>query len=226
MKQVLKTTLIVISTLLILIAGKYILENVLKYEKVPEGMIVVNKSSIDSLRAYIEIADSLEKLAHSLPDTIIIKDTVYIYVTKTVETIPKPIYDTEEHKLIHYYDSLKIENEIDVSVKFDVNGKILGSLLWEYTPIVREVEKTVIKKVPYPVIKMVEIEVPKNITGNYLSLVGQGNDKMFIFGVDYDMVKVNNIYGIQYRRFGDNNIYGIKAGINLNTIFKKNKNGP
>ena len=72
---------------------------------------------------------------------------------------------------------------------------------------------------PYPVITNIEVPVPS--TGNYLSLGVGGNGKMFIFGVDYDRVKRDYIYGLQYRRYGDVNVYGVKAGINLNTIFKR-----
>ena len=48
----------------------------------------------------------------------------------------------------------------------------------------------------------------------------------FIFGVDYDLVKTDYVYGLQYRRWGGQNVYGIKLGVNLNTLFKRIKNGP
>jgi hypothetical protein len=95
---------------------------------------------------------------------------------------------------------------------------------WGYNPVFREKEKIITKKVPYPVIENVEVPVP--ITGNYLSLAIGGNDKMFNFGLDYDMVTRDYIYGLQYRRMGEVNVYGAKIGINLNTLFNRYRNGP
>ena len=181
-------------------------------------MVLVHRSSIDSLRAYIRIADSLERITHLLPDTIIIRDTIYLDTFKTVVTTP---HQTIETPLIHYEDSLKIENEIDVAVKFSVEGELATPVLWKYRPIVQKTEIIIEKPVGYPVIETIEVKTVKYVTGHYLSLVAAGNDKMFTFGIDYDHVSQSKIYGLQYRRYGNMNVYGVKAGINLNTIFKK-----
>lgn len=183
-----------------------------------DDMILVHRSSIDSLNAYIRIADSLERITHLLPDTIIIRDTIYLDTFKIVETTPN---ETIEKPLFHYEDSLKIKNEIDVSIKFSTKGEVVTPVLWKYRPIKQEKEIIIEKPIGYPVIETVEVKTIKYVNGHYLSGAIGGNDKMFNFGVDYDYVSTSNIYGLQYRRYGDINVYGVKVGINLNTLFKK-----
>ena len=130
-----------------------------------------------------------------------------------------PSHDPANSSVQVYTDTLQVDGEINAWVRFKVRGYVLDNIHWEYKPIVKEITTTIEKNIPYPVIQNVEVPVPS--TGNYLSLAAGGNDKMFIFGVDYDLVKKDYIYGLQYRRYGQYNIYGIKIGINLNTLFKR-----
>jgi hypothetical protein len=186
--------------------------------RVPDGMVLVPQSTLDSLNAYIELSDSLQVIANLPPDTIYILDTVYIKDPVSAVTTP---YSEEEGKLTYYEDSLKVENEIDVEIAFTSTGKLTTPIYWEYTPIIHEIETIIEKKIPYPILTTIEVEVPKYYNGHYLSLVVGGNDKMFNFGVDYDFVKENHIYGFQYRKYGEQNVYGVKIGINLSTLFKR-----
>jgi len=189
-----------------------------KKDRIPEGMVLVSQSTVDSLRAYIAIADSLEILANMVPDTTIVHDTIYLDTMQIVETTPVPQVQNDTN---FYQDSLKVKGKVDVAISFKVDGKLTTPIKWEYKPIIQKFEIIVEKPVPYPVIKTVNVDVPKYYTGHYLSLAIGGNDKMFTFGMDYDFVKKNNIYGLQYRRYGDINVYGVKVGVNLATLFKK-----
>jgi hypothetical protein len=192
-------------------------------KRVPEGYVLVKQATVDSLRAYVKIADSLEILANQPPDTIKIKtieyrDTTIVVSNPTIE--PDPVDST----LLTVRDSLIVKDTISAWVEFKVRGYMETPITWGYVPITVTDSIIIEKTIPYPVIETVEIS--KSVTGHYLSLVAQGNDKMFIFGIDYDLVREQNIYGLQYRRFGDYNIYGVKVGIKLNNIFKKIRNGP
>ena len=193
-----------------------------KFTPIPTGMVLVERSKADSLQAYVELIDSLQTLANLPADTVwrdsIIIQEVPVYITTT----PEPI-DTLD-SIVTYKDSLSVEGEINAWVKFKVNGFMEGQMEWGYTPIIREIETIIEKPVPYPVIKTVTLS--EYVSGNYISLVAGGNDKMFIFGVDYDLVQQDFIYGLQYRRYGDFNVYGVKAGININALFNRIKNGP
>jgi len=193
-----------------------------KFTPIPTGMVLVERSKADSLQAYVELIDSLQTLANLPADTVwrdsIIIQEVPVYITTT----PEPV-DTLD-SIVTYKDSLSVEGEINAWVKFKVNGFMEGQMEWGYTPIIREIETIIEKPVPYPVIKTVTLS--EYVSGNYISLVAGGNDKMFIFGVDYDLVQQDFIYGLQYRRYGDFNVYGVKAGININALFNRIKNGP
>jgi len=190
-----------------------------KYKPVPYGMVIVPQERIDSLNAYIEIADSLQIIANLPPDTIKVDTIIYVKEIVYVETTPTAEPDSVDSSIQVYRDSMIVEGEINAWVKFKVRGYILDNIEWSYKPIIKEITTTIETKVPYPVITNIEVLVPS--TGNYLSLGVGGNGNLFIFGVDYDHVKRDYIYGLQYRRYGDVNVYGIKAGINLNTIFKR-----
>jgi len=193
-----------------------------KFTPIPTGMVLVERSKADSLQAYVELIDSLQTLANLPADTVwrdsIIIQEVPVYITTT----PEPV-DTLD-SIVTYKDSLSVEGEINAWVKFKVNGFMEGQMEWGYTPIIREIETIIEKPVPYPVVKTVTLS--EYVSGNYISLVAGGNDKMFIFGVDYDLVQQDFIYGLQYRRYGDFNVYGVKAGININALFNRIKNGP
>ena len=193
-----------------------------KFTPIPTGMVLVERSKADSLQAYVELIDSLQTLANLPADTVwrdsIIIQEVPVYITTT----PEPV-DTLD-SIVTYRDSLSVEGEINAWVKFKVNGFMEGQMEWGYTPIIREIETIIEKPVPYPVVKTVTLS--EYVSGNYISLVAGGNDKMFIFGVDYDLVQQDFIYGLQYRRYGDFNVYGVKAGININALFNRIKNGP
>ncbi len=187
---------------------------------VPQGMVLVEQATVDSLRAYVLLSDSLEVIANQPPDTVridtIIYDTEIIYV----ETTPAVDTDPIDENIKTYTDSLIIDGKINAWVKFKVNGYLIENVRWQYKPVIKEVITTVEKKIPYPVIETINIPTP--INGHYLSAVAGGNSNLFTFGVDYDLIKSNKVYGLQYRRYNDQNIYSVKLGINLATLFKKN----
>jgi len=190
-----------------------------KFKPVPEGMVLVPQSTVDSLNAYIALADSLEIIANLPPDTVKVDSIVYETETVYVETTPVPQPDPADSSVQVYNDTLQVDGEINAWVKFKVRGFVVDNIQWSYKPVIKKITTTIEKKVPYPVIAYIDKPVP--VTGNYLSLTAGGNDKLFIFGVDYDRVKKDYIYGLQYRRYGEDNVYGIKFGINLNTLFKR-----
>jgi hypothetical protein len=192
---------------------------VYKFKPLPQGMVIVPQTTVDSLNAYIILADSLEVLANLPPDTVEVEVIVYKDSIVYVETTPTPQPDPSDSSILAYSDTLRVEGEINAWVDFKVKGYVIDNLYWGYTPIIKETTITVTEKIPYPVIT--NIEVPVYAVGNYLSLGVGGTGNLFIFGVDYDRVKTDYIYGLQYRRWGEVNVYGIKAGINLNTLFKK-----
>jgi hypothetical protein len=207
--------------LLILVVGHYFVDLIRR--KPPKGMVLMEQASADSLKAYIKMADSLKILAHSQPDVIIIWDTVYLDTLYITHTEPIILSNPDDENLKTVTDSLNVEGQISAWIEFQVKGKLVTGIEWKYTPIVTTQTVTVTKNIPYPVIET--IEVSKVVTGHYLSFNAGGNDKMFIFGLNYDIARERNIYGLQYQRFGKQNVYGIKAGINLNNIFKRKKNG-
>ena len=186
--------------------------------RIPSDQIMVNQSMVDSLDAYIALADSLEHLATMTPDTVYSESIVY--TSQPVDTVTTPNPNNVKSDTIVYRDSVYVEDSIDVKILMKVAGNIVGDVRWTYVPVVKHQIRTIERMVPYPVIKTVNKEVPKYMNGHYLSLSAGGNDKLFIFGLDYDYVTKNRIYGLQYRRYGDSNVYGVKVGINLNTLFK------
>ena len=190
-----------------------------KFKPVPEGMVLVPHSTVDSLNAYIALADSLEVLANLPPDTVTVDSIVYETEIVYVESTPESQPDPADSSIQVYTDTLQVDGEVNAWVKFKVRGYVEDNIQWSYKPIIKEITTTIEKKIPYPVIEYIDKPVP--VTGNYLSLTAGGNDKLFIFGVDYDHVKKDYIYGLQYRRYGEDNVYGIKFGINLNTLFKR-----
>lgn len=203
---------------IVILLSLYVLHKSLCSTKIPEGYVLVKQEVIDSLDAYKAMSDSLRYIANLPPDTIVIVDTIYFDTVSTAITIPTVI-PTQNDSIFHYKDSLKYGKDIDVKIAFDVKGKLVTPITWTWKPVVKHTKYETQKYIPYPVIRTINKKIPS--TGNYLSLGAGGNDKMFIFGVDYDFVKENNIYGLQYRRYGDFNVYGFKIGINLNTIFKR-----
>lgn len=220
----------VILLILVLIVGLFTGYKVREFvynRNFPEGGIVVSQATIDSLNAYIKLADSLQVIATQPPDTVYQETVVYKDSVVYVETTPVVIEDDrnlEHADLKTYKDSIYVEDEINAWVKYKVRGYVEGNSEWGYIPIIKEKETIIERKVPYPVIE--NVEIPKYITGNYLSVAAGGNDKMFIFGVDYDLVRPSYIYGLQYRRFGEVNVYGVKIGVNLNSLIKNIRNGP
>ena len=210
----------VLLTLFVLLIGVFLGGwLVYKFKPLPSGMVLVPQSTVDSLDAYIALADSLEILANLPPDTVKIDSIVYETEIVYVETTPDSQPDPADSFVQVYTDTLQVDGEVNAWVKFKVRGYVLDKIQWSYKPIIKEITTTIEKKIPYPVIEYIDKPVP--VTGNYLSLTAGGNDKLFIFGVDYDLVKKDYIYGLQYRRYGEFNVYGIKLGMNLNTLFKK-----
>ncbi len=197
-----------------MIAGGWI---VYKFKPLPEGKVIANQSSLDSLQAYIIFEDSLKNL--SMEPVVIDTDTVYITEIKYVFSSPLPAPDPIDSTITHYRDSLVREKEINVWVDIMVKGVIEDlKIEWDYVPVIRSIETITERPVYHPIITT--IKVPKYVTGHYVSAIAGGNDKFFTFGVDYDLVKYNRVYGFQYRRQGDMNVYAVKIGINLSTLFK------
>lgn len=183
------------------------------YKPLPEGKVIANKTAIDSLNAFIIFADSVKSLDLS-PDTISIRDTIYIDSVRYVTTTPE-ISDSV------IFDSIIVDQEINAWVKIMIEGHVEDiSIEWRYKPIVHTISTTIEKPIYTPVITTINKDVIKYSTGHYLSAAMGGNAKMFTFGVDYDIVKKDYIYGLQYRRYGDQNVYGFKIGMNLRTLFK------
>lgn len=212
----------IVGAVLVLLIGAFIGGWLMyKFKPLPDGMVIVPQSKVDSLDAYISLADSLELLANLPPDTVKTVQIVYKDSIIYAETTPVPTADSADSSFQVYTDSLHVEGEINAWVTYKVKGYVEGVAKWGYIPIIHEIETTITQQVPYPVIEYVELEVPTYYTGHYLSLAAGGNDKMFTFGVDYDLVKQKYIYGLQYRRYGPNNVYGVKIGINLVSLFKR-----
>lgn len=209
----------IVATMVVVVGIFYLIFDLPKH-KIPEGKVLVDESYVDSLEHYINLADSLDIIANLPPDTIRVVDTVYIGEPQTAVTIPEEV---ELAQNTQYNDSLIVPDEIDAAISFTTTGKLTTPIFWEYTPIVREVETIIEKKVPYLVFETLETEVRKYYAGHYLSAAASGNDKMFIFGLDYDYVQEKYIAGFQYRRYGEVNVYGVKAGINLSSLFKKDR---
>jgi len=190
---------------------------VYKLKPLPEGKVIANQTSIDSLNAFIAFADSIENLP--MEPVVTKTDTVYVNipVEVTIAHIPEP--ENIDSFTVRFRDSLKIKNEINAWVDIMVQGEVEKlEVFWNYRPVIRSIETVTEKPVYKPIITT--IKVPEYVTGHYLSAVAGGNDKFFTFGIDYDLVKFNRIYGIQYRRQGDLNVYSVKIGINLRTLFK------
>jgi hypothetical protein len=189
---------------------------VYKFKPLPEGKVIANQTSLDSLQAYIIFEDSLKNLPM---EPIVIKtDTVYITEIKYISTTPISQSDPIDSTITHYLDSLIIAKEVNVWVDIMVKGAIEDLKIdWNYRPVIRSIETITEKPVYHPIITT--IKVPKYVTGHYVSAIAGGNDKFFTFGVDYDLVKYNRIYGLQYRRQGNQNVYAVKIGINLSTLF-------
>jgi len=192
---------------------------VYKFKPLPTGMVLTTQVKLDSLDAYIGLADSLQIIANLPPDTVYVDTVIIKKEIVYVETEPVAEPDPSDSSVQVYSDTLSVDGEINAWVNFKVKGYVIDNLHWGYEPIIKEITTIIEKKIPYPVIT--NIEVPVYATGNYLSLGVGGNGNLFIFGVDYDHVKRDYIYGLQYRRYGDANVFGIKAGINLNTLFKR-----
>lgn len=193
-----------------------------RFAPLPSGMVLVEKEKADSLQAYIDLIERLQVITNLPPDTVwrdsIIIQEVPVYINTT------PVVVDQEDSVKTYNDSLSVEGEINAWVEYKVRGFVEGQMKWGYTPIIREIETIVEIRVPYPVVETTILS--EYVSGNYLSVVIGGNDKMFTFGVDYDHVKQNYLYGLQYRKYGDMNVYGVKAGININILLNNIKNGP
>lgn len=189
---------------------------VYKFKPLPEGKVIANQTALDSLAAFIVFADSVKNLDLT-PDTIRITDTVYSENVRTVFTTPEVVDNV-------IVDSMIVDKEINAWVRIMVEGHVDDvTIEWNYKPFLRTIEVTVEKPVFTPIITTINRDVVKYSTGHYLSAIGAGNGELFTFGIDYDLVKENYIYGFQYRRYGDQNVYGLKIGINLVSLFKKNR---
>lgn len=213
-------TIILISGIFILILG-LTLGNWLtrKFKPIPYGMVLAPQEKVDSLNAYIAIGDSLKTIMNLLPDTVYV-DTI-IHTKEIVYAESKPVIqpNSVDSSIRVYKDSMIVEDEISAWVQFKVRGYMVNNVEWNYRPIIKEITVAVEKKIPYPVITNIEVPIPS--IGNYLSLGVGGNGNLFIFGIDYDRVNKDYVYGLHYRRYGNVNVYGVKAGINLNTVFKR-----
>jgi len=206
------------AVLLGLVLGGFIIRSC---SSLPDGKIIVNKSAIDSLNAFIAFTDSIENL--SMEPVVIETDTVYIEVTKYTTTLPIIEHDPDSN-ITYIKDSLIVKDEISVWIDIETRGNIKSfKTNWKYNPIIKEIETVTEIPVYKPVIQTITEKVTEYPAGHYLSLAVGGNSKMFNFGVDYSIVKKDYLYGLEYRRYGDQNVYGVKVGVNLRTLFKKNR---
>lgn len=208
-------SIIAILVIIIIILSWILSSTQRKHKEYISSHVLVTQAFLDSLK---DIANRSPIV--TIHDSII-HDTVWIPQHHDPQPQPNPT-DTTLH---NYEDSLKIKDSVNVSIKFSTTGFVKGGIDWLYKPIYHIKETTIDRPVPYPVDREVPVYMYK--TGYYLSLAADGTTNMFMMGGDFDIITKNDyIYGIQYRRFGKENIYGVKFGVNLNTIFKKHKNGP
>jgi len=192
--------------------GFYLTE---RFKPLPEGYVLVPQTTVDSLKIYVTLVDSLSNLP---PDTVKVDTIVYRFKPVYIETEPTSDVDYDNDSITNYADSI-VNDKIDVHIDFSTTGHLTSPIRWNYEPMLETITLTIEKNIPYAVIE--EVEVPTYHTGHYLSAAIGGNDKMFTFGIDYDLVQKDRIYGLQYRRQGNVNVYGVKVGFNINTLFKK-----
>lgn len=191
---------------------------VFKFKPLPEGKVIANQSSIDSLNAYILLADSIKNLP--IKPNISKSDTVYFTEIRYVQTSPVPTLDIADSTITHYYDSLVVGKEINAWVDIMVKGAIEDLKIdWDYIPVVRVIETITERPVYQPIIT--SIKIPKYITGHYISAIAGGNANLFTFGINYTLVKSTHLYGVNYMRYGDGNVLSFQVGVNLATLFRK-----
>lgn len=203
-----------ISLILVLAFVIWVLCLVVKnHRKYVEGHIVVTQ----------EFLDSLTNIAN-LPPVIIRKDSIIhdtVWISQTHYPDPKP--NDKDSTINNYKDSLKIKDQIDVSIKFSVKGTIQGGVDWLYKPIYKVATITIDRPKPYPV--PYEVPVIKYRTGTYISFVGNNVGGKPFIGADIDFVtKKDYIWGLEYKKGLDGtNIYGFKVGFKLSNILKQFK---
>lgn len=144
-----------------------IVANAGRCDRIPEGMVLVKQSFLDSLQLVADMPPDTVKV-----DSIIQGPTVYVD-----KPVPVPVYINPGDTLQKIYrDSIRAPG-INARVDMKVYGRLTG-IRWQYTPITNLVTYTIEKKVPYPVRYEVPVKVPQ--TGMYLELgLGRGFDKSF-----------------------------------------------
>jgi len=165
--------------------------------RVPENMVLVRKSYLDSLSI----------IPH---DTVRIHDTTIIGKTiKIPVEIPVPIA-TADTQVVIYRDSTVTD-----SIRFWQDIWVRGMIeRWEkrYQPITFIQEKTIETFIPVP--KPYEVPVVKRELFLYGTVGGSPNTFMFGAGLAY-VNKKGSFYGLKIDRFGQTNIYGFNIGAKL-----------
>jgi hypothetical protein len=187
--------------ILLLIAGMYILFlRECKSDKCPpKGQVLVNQA----------VWDSIQKLANKPP--VIKVDTFYkqgpiVYIYKP---LPKPI--PEKDTTINDYKDSLVTKDINVHVADRIQGTLLDRK-WYFTPITKEIVKTITQYVP----QIVNNPVSVSKAGLYGWGTVGGNQNAFLFGggLDY-LTKKNTELGFMYQRYGNVSFYSVKLGAKL-----------
>jgi hypothetical protein len=189
------------SYLLLIIAGLYILFlRECRTGKIPKNKMLIEKS----------VWDSIQNIAHKPPkiqiDTFIPPQKIVYLPAKP---LPKPI--PEKDTTINDYKDSLVTKDINVHVADKIQGTLLDRK-WYYTPISREIIKTVTQYVP----QIVNNPVPVSKAGLYPYATIGGNQNAFLFGGGFDYItKKNTEYGFIYQRYGSINFYSVKLGAKL-----------
>lgn len=186
--------------LLLIIAGLYILFlRECRTGKIPKDKILIEKSVWDSIQKIANKPPTIKVDTFFLPGKI-----VYIY-----KPLPKPI--PEKDTTINDYKDSLVTKDINVHVADRIQGTLLDRK-WHYTPITKEIVKTITQYVP----QIINNPVPVSKAGLYGWGTVGGNQNAFLFGggLDY-LTKKNTEYGLIYQRYGNVSFYSVKLGTKL-----------
>lgn len=163
----------------------------------PKGYILFSQQAKDSLDSIANLPPKIDTI-HEKGKTVYIEHTVF-----------KPTQDSNDPAINNYEDSIVKKDTIDAHVKLKIKGT-LEKVQWSFVPIVTKI--TIEKYVP----KIVNNPVPIPKSGMFISVLGGGNKKTFLFGGDLDLItKKNTVIGIVYQRWGNANIYEFKLGTKI-----------
>ena len=186
--KTIQNILIAVVAILLFISGYYISGQM---TKLPEGMIVVNKSYLDSLENL--------KPDTIVRDSIVVKDTI-IYRTKPIP-VPTP---TEDVGIFAYTDSVIHKEKLIAVIQDTIQGTLLSRQFTYFESIIYRYINT-----PYPVIveKPKYIEKPNPFSA-YIGIFGMGNSVSFLPGIQAGIINRNNdMLGVFYASNFDNEKY-------------------